>query len=146
MLGDHGLWIKHCAYEPSWRVPCVIAGPGVKRGVSDALVELSDLNPTLTGLAGLPTQNALDAKSFAPVLRKETKVHRDCVVCTERSLNPEQGSYRAIRTRSEKLILSDNDMTELYDMASDPDERRNLAEHHPDRVKALTRMMIRRHT
>lgn len=55
--------------------------------------------------------------------------------------SPCQGSYRAIRTRTEKLILTDNDLTELYDMAADPDEIRNVASERPERVRELTRMM-----
>ncbi len=32
MLGDHGLYTKHCAYEASMRVPLIVSGPGIGRG------------------------------------------------------------------------------------------------------------------
>ena len=48
MLGDHGLYAKSAAYEASLRIPLILAGPNIGPGrISDALVELIDLNPTL---------------------------------------------------------------------------------------------------
>lgn len=146
MLGDHDLWIKHCAYEPSWRVPCVITGPGIEQGITDSLVELSDLNPTLVELAGLPAQPNLDARSFTAVLHGKMTEHRDCVVTTERSPVPSQGSYRAIRTQKYKLILTDNDRTELYDMQEDPCELRNIAAEQSRTVQELKQRLIERYT
>jgi len=44
MICDRSLTIKHWAYEPSWRVPLIVSGPGLPSGqVSDALVELIDV-------------------------------------------------------------------------------------------------------
>jgi choline-sulfatase len=124
-VGDHGLFIKHTAYESSMRVPLLVAGPGVAPGTSDALVELFDLNPTLAELAGLPPQPKLDARSFASVLHGEAKAHRDaCVTCEE--------GYRAIRERRYKYIETTNDLAELYDLETDPEENRNiLSENRP---------------
>ena len=64
-----GLWwmqpkVIPRAYEASLRVPLVIAGPGIEGGrVSDSLVELIDLNPTICQLAGLPPQGGIDGLS-----------------------------------------------------------------------------------
>ena len=53
MMGDHNLYSKQVAYEPSLRVPLIVAGPNIVPGkVSEALIELSDLNPTICELAG----------------------------------------------------------------------------------------------
>lgn len=129
-LGDHGLFVKHTAYEPSMRVPLAICGPGVERGTTDALVELFDLNPTLVQMGGLPAQPDLDARSFVGVLRGERKAHReDCVAC--------EGSYRAIRTRRYKYIETENDRRELYDLSQDRAEQHNIAEEQPDRSTEL---------
>lgn len=52
-LGEHGLFGKQNLYElGGMHVPLVIAGPGIPRGQSDALVYLMDLFPTLVELAG----------------------------------------------------------------------------------------------
>ena len=131
MLGDHGLYKKSVPYEAALRVPLLIAGPGIAGGrVSDALVELIDVNPTLCDLAGLPAQQAIDGRSVGPVLRGERAEHREDVVSALRR-------FRLIRTRTHKLIENYNDRTELYDLTSDPDELHNLADAEPDLRREL---------
>jgi len=55
------------------RVPLIVNGPGLVRAgvVSDELVDLSDVLPTLAELAGapLPQGVTIDGRSFAPVLQ-----------------------------------------------------------------------------
>jgi choline-sulfatase len=143
MLGDHHLWEKQVAYEPAWRVPLILAGPGVPAGATaDALVELSDLNPTLTALAGLPAQPHLDARSFAHLLRDPAATHREAAVTLQRGVPGP--TYSAVRTRTHKLIINDGDLTELYDLADDPDETRNIAPDHPDTVRELSQRLYDR--
>ena len=65
MLGDHGLYTKSVAYEASLRVPLLVAGPGIAGNqISDSLVELIDLNPTICELAGVPVLPRIDARSI----------------------------------------------------------------------------------
>jgi choline-sulfatase len=128
--GDHGLYQKHVAYESSLRVPLIVAGPGIKPGSSDALVELSDLNPTMVELAGLEPQAGLDAASFVPVLRGETDTHRT------HCLTAEEG-YWAMRTATHKYIEVADDLPELYDLSTDPDELHNIYEQHPELIQSF---------
>ncbi len=69
--------------ERGSRVPMVVYGPNwVKpRGASDALVDFSDMLPTLVEMGGakLPEGYEIDGKSFAPVLRGETDRVRDWI-------------------------------------------------------------------
>lgn len=69
-LGDMGVWGKATNYELGTRVPMIIWTPNMKtRGEkTDALVELVDIYPTLCELAGLPTPDQLEGKSFVPLL------------------------------------------------------------------------------
>ena len=56
MLGDHGIYLKGpYFYEPAIRVPLIISGPGMLNNgeISNALVELVDLAPTLLEASGL---------------------------------------------------------------------------------------------
>ncbi len=139
MLGDHGLYHKSCAYEPALRVPLIAAGPGVAPGrTSDALVELIDLNPTVCDLAGLPAQENIDARSVVPVLRGEADAHRAEAVAALRG-------FRCIRTERHKYIENYNDLDELYDLAEDPGELRNIAESEPELVRSLRRRMKERY-
>jgi choline-sulfatase len=126
MLGDFGMYAKFVPYEASVRVPLLVAGPGIEAGqVSDALVELIDVNATICELAGLPPQEHIDAQSFVSVLRGEATEHR-----TETASILE--NYRCIRNREYKLIENYNDMLELYDLQNDPKELNNIADGLPD--------------
>jgi len=72
---------KATATELGCLVPMICNGPGwVKpQSKSDALVDLSDILPTLADLAGvpLPQDEQFDGRSFAPVLRGEKSDVRD---------------------------------------------------------------------
>ncbi len=139
MLGDHGMYTKQKAYEPSWRVPLIVAGPGVDGGrKSDAMVELIDVNPTLTELAGTGVAEDLDARSLAPLLGGEAPDHREDVFATLRHL-------RCLRTDRHKLVENYGDVWELYDLQDDPDELHNLADDEPELLAAMKRQMRARH-
>ncbi|MFW6146449.1 MAG: sulfatase [Planctomycetota bacterium] len=131
MLGDHGLYTKNVMYEPSLRLPLLVAGPGIDGGrVSDAPVELIDVNPTICELAGLPAQEGIDARSFVGVCHGETDRHRDATVS-------ELEHCRCVRTDRWKLIENYNEVTELYDLQADPQELDNVAADHPEQVAEL---------
>ncbi len=136
MLADHGLPIKHVAYDPSWGVPLIVTGPGLPEGKrSDAMIELMDVGETVCDIAGLNTPSHLDARSFLPVLKGTKDKHREYVLTQELP-------YRAIRTERWKYIETHNDMCELYDMLEDPKELCNIAESHGDLVQELRRTMV----
>ena len=142
MLGDHGLTAKGCRfYEGLVRVPLILSGPNFRQGlVSDALVELTDIAPTIAELAGidLPWTHG---KSLAPLLtgRGDASYHRDFVRCEyydtlnmyapqapERHTSCWATMYRAGRY---KLInYHGSEYGELYDLENDPDEFDNLWE------------------
>lgn len=71
-LGDMGVWGKATNYEIAARVPMMIWTPDMpdkNRGaVTDALVELVDMYPTLCELAGIEKPEHLQGHSFAPLL------------------------------------------------------------------------------
>ncbi len=139
MLGDHGLYTKHVPYEPSVRVPLIVAGPGIEAGTTaDTLVELNDVNPTICELAGLPRQEGIDARSFAPVLRGESTEHRSDAVSALRE-------FRLIRTRTHKLVEHSSGEHELFDLDTDPDELQNIADRERGLVGDLHNRMQERY-
>ncbi len=86
-LGDHGLFGKQNLYEyGGMHVPLIIAGNGIPKGKSDALVYLMDLFPTFADFAGAKIPAGVEGKSLVPMLAgKEKKVrevlytaYRDC--------------------------------------------------------------------
>lgn len=136
-LCDHGMISKHTAYDPSWRVPLLVSGPGVTCGDHPALIETSDLGPTLGELAGCQPMAGLDARSFAGVLTDETAEHREHCVCIE-------DGYRALRTRDHKLIRYDDGSLALFDLNADPDEQSDQAAQAPALVDELNRQLEQR--
>lgn len=70
-LGDHGPTFQHgkmTPYDLGLRVPLIVAGPGIRAGVTSALASELDLMPTLLDLAGAALPAGLHGISLAPVL------------------------------------------------------------------------------
>jgi arylsulfatase A-like enzyme len=138
-LGGHGLMGKQNLYEHSIRVPLIIAGPGIVRGqVRDHLCYLYDIHPTLCERAGVPRPATVQFRSLNPVLDDPAAVHRDHLYSAFMSWQ------RAIRDTRHKLIeyrVNGTRHTQLFDLANDPHETRNLA---GDPVHAETLARLRK--
>ena len=83
-VGDNGTGGdgKATMTELGARVPGIVWGPGVKRGlVSPAVADLTDVMATLADISGatLPSDRKFDGKSFLPVVRGEQPRHRDWI-------------------------------------------------------------------
>lgn len=76
-LGDMGIWGKATNYEIATRVPMMIWTPNMlekNRGkVTNALVELVDIYPSLCDLAGIDIPTHVEGESFVPLLTKPNK-------------------------------------------------------------------------
>jgi choline-sulfatase len=127
MMGMHSLWQKNFFYEPSVGVPLIVRAPGVVRenGVCATPVSLVQVFRTLTDLCGLPAWPGLDGSSFVELLRKPQEL-RETEVFAELNLPGPHAGYM-MRKGNFKYCYYPNDMPELYDLAADPDEMRNLA-------------------
>jgi len=133
MLGDHGLFLKgpHF-YDEAIRVPLVLSLPGeIQENLrSDALVELTDLVPTLMELCGLEPESQIQGRSFRGLLTGEAdpSQHREAVFseyCNAWSHRHAYGTM--LRTRDHKIVsYAAHEPGELYDLTSDPDEFENL--------------------
>lgn len=130
-FGHHGLVGKGNAstprnmYDTSMAIPLLFAQPGrLPAGASvERLVGAYDFLPTLLDYLGLPAPRVrnLPGRSFAPLLAGR-RIHWEDVVYGE------YGTVRMIRTAAWKYIERYPDGPhELYDLASDPGEERNVA-------------------
>lgn len=138
-MGEHGLFGKQNLYEfGGMHVPLVIAGPGIKKGKSEAFVYLMDLFPTFAELGGAKTPPDVEGKSLIPLLTgKQAKLrevgytaYRDC--------------QRAIRDDRWKLIRYPQiNRTQLFDLKSDPRELNDLAAkpEHAAKITKLTALL-----
>lgn len=130
-LGDHGApYHSTDLYNAQIRVPLVITGPGLTPGRRAEPVGLVDLAPTLLELAGYrpPGMPEMDGRSLAALLTGARPDEPEggfayAEMVQDRNV-PE--SRRALIRGRWKLIESRRG-TELYDLRTDPNERRNLA-------------------
>jgi arylsulfatase A-like enzyme len=134
MLGDHGLRLKGCRfYDGAVRVPLIISWPGhfVQGVVSEALVELVDVMPTLLEAAGLVVPEHVQGRSLRPILAGDAAPdrHRDFVRCEyhDAIVQPDGSHANMIFDGRYKLVVyHGHGVGELYDQQEDPYEFHNL--------------------
>ena len=137
MQGDHGLVRKGCRfYEGLVRVPLIWRWPPhVQAGLrSDALVELTDIVPTLLDAAGLDPGRLVTGRSLLPLMTGgNRKHHRDFVRAEFHDSQGLGGAGRRISVatmyRDERwklVVYHSHGVGELYDLDGDPDEFLNL--------------------
>ena len=122
-IGSHGLLGKQSLYDDCMNVPLIISGPGIpKEKVTDALVYLYDMFPTLCTVCGLPVPGGIDGKDLSPVLKGKVKGVRTSLYTAYKN------TVRAVRTDEWKLIrYPRRNFTQLFNLKSDPLEIDNLA-------------------
>ncbi|MFP3903858.1 MAG: sulfatase [Armatimonadota bacterium] len=137
MLGDHGILLKGpYFYEEAIRVPLIISWPGhFQEGlVSDALVELVDIAPTLVEITGVKPNKGMQGRSLVPILQGEADphTHKDDIYCEYYNAMPFHDPppygtmYRDGRYKICVFHGTHRGQGELYDLQEDPDEFENL--------------------
>jgi arylsulfatase A-like enzyme len=141
LMYRHGIFFDHHGlYDGNLHVPLLFRHPSVREGRIPHLVAHVDLAPTVLDLCGIPIPDAMEGTSLAPLLRGETAAPvRTFVVSQECTWQMKW----AIRTDAHKFILAREEdfyhtpMRELYDLKTDPDELRNIAEQDPATARTL---------
>lgn len=130
-IGRHGLMGKQNLYEHTWRVPFIVAGPGIQPG-SRAVgnVYLLDVLATLCDLAGIDAPGSNEGLSMRPIWEGKQAAIRE-VLYGAYSGGGKPG-IRCVKQGEWKLIeyeSSDRQVreTQLFHLADNPDEL--LAEH-----------------
>lgn len=134
-MGEYGLFDKRMMYEPSIRVPMLArypAGFDGGRVDDDHMVLNNDLCHTILDYAGVPKPEVMrnHGESWRPVLEGAPASWRQswmyqffeypAIACT--------GKMRGVRTNRWKLVhyIQEPQEFELFDLESDPEERKNL--------------------
>lgn len=148
--GEHGLHDKRYLYDESVRIPFIIRYPKLiqqPRALDDLILNL-DLCPTFLELAGVAVPNGVQGRSLVPLLAGRKTDWRQSFLSeyfTELyypSVPPQYG----LRTQTAKLIKypGHDDWTEMFDLAVDPYETKNLANnpaHREMRAKLETELV-----
>jgi arylsulfatase A-like enzyme len=143
-FGEHGFWTHGILYQEQLRVPLVISGPGIPRGVVCAQRgRLVDVLPTLAELLDLPAPRAaLDGASLVPffggAMAGEVRdVYAEVHHAAEDRLRRDPRMF-TLRRKDWKLVhRPEVGRDELYDLASDPGELHDRSAEHPELVAAL---------
>ncbi len=132
MWGEHGLIDKRVSYEASIRVPMMMQCPELYQGgtVVESVIGNIDIGPTILNAAGLKTPDYMDGKSFLELPNNPDLNWRDYflyVYYWEKNF-PQSPTQFALRGDRFKYITYYGlwDVDELYDLASDPGETKNL--------------------
>lgn len=139
-IGRHGLMGKQNLYQHTWRVPFIVAGPGIKPGSrAEGNIYLLDVLATLCDLAGIPVPESSEGISFRPVLEgKKTSIREVMYGVYSGGSKP---GIRCVKKGGWKLIeyeAPDRGVreTQLFNLAENPEEL--LPEHQAAAVAALT--------
>ena len=149
-LGEWGDWSKYTNMEQDARVPLILRVPGKKGGqVSDGLVELIDMYPTLAELCGLEIPDAVEATSFAPLLDSPDRPWKSGALTQHyRGKNAEHMGYAVrdgqwryvhwVDTETREIVAR-----ELYDIEENYVAQKNVADlpKHADKIAEWDRKL-----
>jgi arylsulfatase A-like enzyme len=134
-MGEHGLTSKVLPYEESIRVPMIIAGPGITRGVDSNLVLNIDMAPTILELAQVEVPENVHGTSLAPLLGNTATEWRQSFLYEAPRSSLGSRPLSALRTHRYKFVQTcDVDepqrvvFEELYDLKQDPKEMNNVVD------------------
>jgi iduronate 2-sulfatase len=127
-LGDHFIWGKVTLFDIGAKVPFIVRAPGLtKPGTSsEAMVELIDIYPTLTDLAGLQAPDHLQGVSLRPLLENSERIGKKKYAYSVVTRGPKNLGY-ALRNQNWRYGKWP-DGEELYNLRNDPQEKNNLAQ------------------
>ena len=158
LLGQHRFrHHKYVPYEESIRVPLLVTGPGLPRGLtSNQLVSNVDLTPTIFDLVGIDVPKGVDGRSLVPFLNEPNR-RFPRILLLESGPAPSQGFdldplhellqlkepsvrlYQGVRTDTYKYIEYESGFVELFDLAKDPYELISVAD--DPRYRAVRRLL-----
>lgn len=154
-LGDHGWYFHRLLYQEQIRVPLLLRFPGVAPGGKvDALVRSVDVLPTLLDYLGLDIPVGLHGRSLRPLLEgrgDEPRIaYADQINLFDRNAMMTQGRptdllLHSVQDREWKLIYKPLHprRSELYHLAEDPGETRNLFRtDHPEARSLLAKLAL----
>jgi arylsulfatase A len=153
---------KHDIWEGGFREPFLVRWPGkVTAGTtSDDIISMTDVLATFAGIlkTKIPAGNAEDSFDVSASFFGNGKPARDSIVLQDASANYaiRQGDWKLIERENAPEIPARNKKVaaaqarkgtelhdELYNLAEDPSESKDVAAKHPNIVKRLRKQLAR---
>lgn len=161
-LIEHDIYIAHHdPYEVVIKVPLIFYNPTFKPRKIDSFVQNIDIFPTILEILGVNVPQDIDGKSLLSLIKGKSKKMREYIFFDDnlfgeyiikksrRKLGVRFGNFKYIRTLEGK----DEDLfspipfntkivkEELFDLANDPEEQRNLNPTRKDILKKLRKIL-----
>jgi arylsulfatase A-like enzyme len=153
--GEHGRMGKHTVLAPKqgWplyeevnHIPLILRVPGLGEGGRQrALVQPTDIAPTLLDIAGVPLPGAMHGASLLPLLRGEVESVRPFAVSspTLTTDGEQQLPVTVVSEQGWSLIDGGHNATsELYYLPDDPGQERDLIATHGEQARAMHRQLL----
>ena len=129
-------------YQPLVHVPLAVHIPGVPERQMEIPASTSDIYPTLLELAGISAPSKADGLNLAPLLLQTEAAPFNRV---KRPIFLMESHQQALVQWPLKLIAwQDSAKVELYDLASDPEEKQDLSARRPEAVLGMTTLLSQR--
>ena len=144
---------KYSAFDAGTRIPFIVRWPnGIKPGKQQALFSMIDVYASLAALLNHPLKAGI-----APDSRDQLNnfLGTDTTGCDyivqqnlDNTLSIIQGDWKYIEPSDKpaleywtKIEMGNAPQPQLYNLSTDPSEKDNVAEAHPDKVKALSTLL-----
>jgi arylsulfatase A-like enzyme len=138
---------KAFLHEGGIRVPMIASWPGIIEpgSVTGHVSAFYDVLPTLAEIAGTGVPEPVSGISFLPVLKGEQQQQHDYLYWEF----PASGGQMAVRTGNFKALRRDmhkgNMEWELYDLAADPAETKDISSSHPEVIGRVEEIVAMEH-
>lgn len=138
---EHGQFYKMNMFEPSLRVPLIMAGADVKPGtkISDP-VSLVDIYPTLMSMGRTSSCHPLDGQTLLDAARTMPCALRPYAFSEYHDTTVNTGTAM-VRSENHKYIAFEGYEPLLFDLQSDPWEIHNLADSLPEKAREMKQLL-----
>lgn len=146
--GNQGIWGKCTMFEDSAGVPVIVSGDGVPKGQTiQTPVSHVDFYPTVIDGVGLATDEDDDCFPGQSLFELANGANPDRFVFAEFHAAASNTGQFMIRKGALKYVYYVGYPDQLFDLASDPDERKNLADdpaylHEKQEMEAILRSVV----
>ena len=148
MTMEHKQFYKETTLEGSSRVPLIIAGPShtMKQGVTiKRVTSLIDMFPTVMDITGTSHPAGLAGFSLAQdlglvqksTLELQPSPHPDWVLCQAHMDHSNTGQFMIRQGDWKYIYYAAGYQAQLFNLANDPGEQKNLADSNPEMVQKL---------
>ncbi len=136
---------KGTPYEGGTRVPLIVSGPGIKKGISDVPTIGMDIYPTILSFIGAPLKpkEHLDGVSIMPLLAGNGTIADRPLYWHYPHYDKTTPFSTAIIGDSKVIHYYDDGKVELYQLKDDVMEKNDLSAKNPEMAKKMEEEMIK---